>query len=39
MHLLVSLDGKPAGLAGMVKPEIPTSLPKFSNLLLIRISN
>lgn len=25
------LDGKPAGLAGMVKPEIPTSLPKFSN--------
>ena len=25
------LDGKPAGLAGMVKPEIPTSLPKFSS--------
>ena len=25
------LDGKPAGLAGMVKPEIPTSLPKFKN--------
>lgn len=25
------LDGKPAGLAGIVKPEIPTSLPKFSS--------
>lgn len=25
------LDGKPAGLAGMVKPEIPTSLPRFSS--------
>lgn len=25
------LDSKPAGLAGMVKPEIPTSLPKFSS--------
>lgn len=25
------LDGKPASLAGMVKPEIPTSLPKFEN--------
>lgn len=25
------LDGKTAGLAGMVKPEIPTSLPRFSS--------
>lgn len=25
------LDGNPASLAGMVKPEIPTSLPKFSS--------
>ena len=33
------LDGKPAGLAGMVKPEIPTSLPSLVALLLIRISN
>lgn len=25
------LDGKPTSLAGMVKPEIPTELPKFNN--------